>query len=300
MCRFRWRRMCSSAVFKLHQRAADILRLDLMVGNLDLRGHRLRFAHDPLQNIDGMNRLVHQRTAAVPFPGAAPAAVGQVVIVVAIPFDHDVADDQIAQTSFGYSLLGQRNGRFQTVLENAAQFFVIFVKRRNRRIDGFQRNIQGLFRQAMLAGLGNFNGHLGMHAAGRNHADQINIVTLEHFFIVRIVIAAILLSNGLRLFLVDVANSNQVAVFCHRIAAYMRSAASQADDRRADVVGIALGFHPIIPPMLSWLYMPSGTSHRPGSTYTTFFTDGIIIARFPFFGKSAHRFCQMFQTNNPG
>ena len=47
-------------------------------------------AHKPEQQIDAMNRLIHERASAVEFPRAAPCAA-VVILLGAVPFDDRVA-----------------------------------------------------------------------------------------------------------------------------------------------------------------------------------------------------------------
>ena len=69
----------------------DVLDFDAFVGErgglgLDFRDR----AHQPAQQVDGMDRLIHQRATAVEFPGAAPRAA-IVILLRAIPLDVRVA-----------------------------------------------------------------------------------------------------------------------------------------------------------------------------------------------------------------
>lgn len=50
--------------------------------------------HDPLERIDGMNRLVDERAATVERPGTAPAPIGIVVVLSAVPMYRRIAQDE--------------------------------------------------------------------------------------------------------------------------------------------------------------------------------------------------------------
>ena len=63
------------ARLKRESRDGEVLALDIVAAEAHLRGDRLRLAEKLEHKIDGMYRLIHKRSAAVHFPGAAPTAV---------------------------------------------------------------------------------------------------------------------------------------------------------------------------------------------------------------------------------
>ncbi len=61
-------------------------------------GQVLDGSHQPAQQIDAVNGLVHQRSAAVEFPGAAPGTA-VVILLRAIPLHVGIADRQSTETA---------------------------------------------------------------------------------------------------------------------------------------------------------------------------------------------------------
>ena len=71
--------------------------LDPLVGQRGGQGRdRVDVAHQPVEQVDVVDRLVHERAAAVELPGPAPAA-GVVVLLGPPPLDVGVAQGQAAE-----------------------------------------------------------------------------------------------------------------------------------------------------------------------------------------------------------
>ena len=76
-----------------------ILDFDPRVGQRGrVRSDRFDVAHQPVKQIDVVNRLIHERTAAVELPRSAPAA-GVVVLLGAPPFDVRIAQREPAEAA---------------------------------------------------------------------------------------------------------------------------------------------------------------------------------------------------------
>ena len=86
-------------VRELERRDGRVFDRDPLVGQRGrVRGHFDDRAHQPGEQIDAVNRLVHQRAAAVEFPRAAPLAA-VVILLRAKPLHVGIAERQACRSA---------------------------------------------------------------------------------------------------------------------------------------------------------------------------------------------------------
>ena len=115
-----------------------------------------------------------------------------------------------------YGLLPGVHGRLEryhiiskTVLGNTREHHTRPVAGLDQPVRRFQRHIDGLFHQNVLAGLGGQHAQVGMVAAGHADVHEINLIVLEQLFIVGISPAAVLIGISEGFLLHPVTHGNQ-------------------------------------------------------------------------------------------
>ncbi len=126
-----------------------------------------------------MNSLVHQGTAAVHVPGAAPAAV-VIVFLRAVPFNCECAEEYFAQSAAVDGFFHRLHTGIEAVLMNHAGFQSGFYTGGFNLFRCLGRDVHRFFNQYMLARFKGFDGEFGVHAAGQTDADNFDVGVLEH------------------------------------------------------------------------------------------------------------------------
>ena len=154
--------------------------LDAMVGQSRRLGHdRLDVAHQPVQEVDVVDRLVHECPAAVEVPGAPPAA--RVVILLGSPPLHvGVSQGQAAESATCDGLLEANVGRREPRREDRAEANAGRFAGLDDRVAPRQRDLQRLLDDHVLAGAGRLDGRISMGAAGSANADDIQPRVRKH------------------------------------------------------------------------------------------------------------------------
>jgi hypothetical protein len=177
------------AVAKFQRSDGDVFDLDALVR--DGRGVGLHFldgAHEPCQQVDGMDGLVHEGAAAVEGPRAAPRAA-VVVLLGAVPLDISVAEGELAEASAVDGLLEQLRGIVETRGEDRAELDACFVAGLDDAVAFFQRHFERLLDDHVFAGLGGGNCRIHVSAAGRGDRHGVHRRIGEHL-VERLVSAA--------------------------------------------------------------------------------------------------------------
>ena len=139
-------------------------------------GHR---AHQPGQQIDAVDRLVHQGAAAVQFPGAAPGAA-VVVLLGAVPLDVRVADCQSAEAALVDGLLDQLRRFVKPRGKDRGQHDARLVAGVDDLVAAFERDLQRLLDDHVFARPGRRHGRLQMGTAGRADRHHVDLRVGQH------------------------------------------------------------------------------------------------------------------------
>ena len=173
-----------SAVFELHQRQPDVLSLDIAVGLAVGVGKYLRHlaAHEPAEDIDLVNALVHQRAAVRP-PGAPPFR-RVIVGLVPVPVYPGAAVEHPPEPPRVHRGFDGLHRRIQPVLVAHAHLDVPFLRRGNDGVSMRQRQGNGLFNDEIRPHPDAIQGNAGLHAAARGDGNQIRPLFREHILVV--------------------------------------------------------------------------------------------------------------------
>ncbi len=100
------------------------------------------WSHQPLQQINGVDRLIHEHAATIKFPGTAPFAT--VVIRLRAPPGHSgVAKHQSTKSLLLYQVIHLAGGRIEAVLADDGQLHAGLLLHaqhlRNRRATDLHR-----------------------------------------------------------------------------------------------------------------------------------------------------------------
>ncbi len=134
-----------------------------------------------------MNCLVHQRTAAIQFPGAAPGAA-VVIRLRPEPFHLGIADGQLAETAAVDRTFQLQARVVKSAGKDGPQLDARFVAFLDDLVATLERNLQRLFDDHVLAGAGGCKGRLHVGAAGRADRHDVHVGIGEH--LVQFVIGA--------------------------------------------------------------------------------------------------------------
>ena len=137
------------------------------------RLHRFDRAEQPLQQVDGVNRLVHQRAAAVQRLGAVPTV--PVVAGRPAPLDDGVAGDDVAEPALLESAPDQQDVRERPGLKHAGTEDAGGVCRVDDAPAAVQRHLQRFLHEQVLAGGGGGKRRFQMSAGRRADADGIQV-----------------------------------------------------------------------------------------------------------------------------
>jgi len=167
------------AVGELQGSHRGILHFDPLVAQLsDESGDTLHRPHQPLQKIDGVDGLVHQRPATIPASCALPA-VGRVVGLVAVPFDVGVGQDDLSESSSVHGLLDGLGGMAESAGEDGDQLYPGLIGGLNNPVAPRQCDLQRLLHHHVLARLGGGRGIGHVGAGGGADVDDVHVVAFE-------------------------------------------------------------------------------------------------------------------------
>ena len=137
-------------------------------------------ADEVLEDVDGVDALVHQGAAAVEVPGAAPVA-GVVVLLGAPPLYVGVGEDDLAELAGVDGFLDELGGGVEAVLADDGELLAGLFLGGDHAIAGFEGDFHGLFDDDVLAGFHGADGHVGVHAGGGADADDVEVFVGEEF-----------------------------------------------------------------------------------------------------------------------
>src|SRR5207244_485464 len=100
------------------------LRMNAAGGICAYAAHRPR---EPLEQIDGVNALVHDRPAAVPLPSPAPSA-GFVILVCPIPRRETPGPGELAESPFFDRAANRAILVLPSILKNARELHAFFLR----------------------------------------------------------------------------------------------------------------------------------------------------------------------------
>ena len=186
-------------VGELDPAGGHVLDLHALVRHQPRRGgdaaHR---THQPEQQVDGVDALVHERAAAVEGERAAPGR-GIVVGLRAPPGDERARHRQAAEASCGQRRLERHRAGAEAPGQDARERDARLGAGRDERVATGQRDLEGLLHHDVLAGLGAGRGRPEMVAARRAEADHVHVGPGEHRLGRRLGGAAVLRGELLRL-----------------------------------------------------------------------------------------------------
>ena len=157
-----------------------------MVINCHLRSNAFNLAvHKPLHKVNGVNSLIHKRSAAVHFPCAAPAAV-IVIFLSSVPLNRKIAEKHFSYFSADNRVVHKRHIGIISVLMNNARFHTCFKPCLLNSQSRFNGYVNRLFNKNIFARFHCFDGKIGVHSARNGNADGIDIGIFKHLVKIRI------------------------------------------------------------------------------------------------------------------
>ena len=178
-------------VLELHRRDDAVLDLDALVrlASGD-SGDSFRRAGEVEQRIDGVHGLVHQRTATIERPGAAPSG-GIVVCLVAIPFHIGRGGGELAETTFVGRLLEGIHAGMETAVQHGGEGLAVLGSGLDELVDALGGDLERLLADHVLACVQ--GGERGVEVRSRRRADgdDFQLGIGEEFIDVRVSLAAI-------------------------------------------------------------------------------------------------------------
>ena len=202
------------AIVVLHNRQGGILHNDIVELRFYHRTDAFDSAHKPGDQIDAMYTLVHQRAAAIVFPGGAPACAF-IIFPRAIVFQIGVRNQDLAEHTALQRFLYLHRNRLKPALEHTAHFHAGFFYGFNQPVHFFIGDLHGLFAQDMLTCQSRLLCHFTVHSAGGTDTYGIDIRIPQHLVIVHIHLQrAILFLELLCLVLDDIAHGHKLCALC--------------------------------------------------------------------------------------
>ena len=172
------------AVFETQRGHGGVFDFDAFVGQaIGVRSQFDDRAGQPLQQVDLVDRLVHQRAAAVEFPRAAPAA-GIVVGLRAVPGDQRVADGQFAEAFLVQRGADGLRSAGRARLEHAAECHAIFLAGGDQGVAALECDFHRLFADHVLLRLGRRDRRFHVRAGGRGDCDDLEAWRFQKLFVV--------------------------------------------------------------------------------------------------------------------
>ncbi len=172
------------AVLETDRRHPGVFDFDSLVGQrAGEGGHFGDLAHEPLQEIDIVDRLVHVGAAAVEFPCAAPSAV-IVIFLRPPPFDVRVSEGELAESPFVDGFFERAIGRAEARRKDRAQLDGVFLARGDQLVAAGQRDFERLFDDDVLSRRRRRDRRLEMRPAGRADIDDVESWMREELIVV--------------------------------------------------------------------------------------------------------------------
>ena len=178
-------------VFEFDRRHADIFHFDTFMPQSSR--HRVNFchvSHQPVQQVDIMNRLIHIGPAPIQIPGPAPTGfhgrlgpfrLWPVIIrLCSPPFDKRVTQGQFSKSSFRDRLFQGNISGTESRLKNRAEQHTIPFAGLQNRVTAFQGNFHRFFHDHMLFGLSRLDRRIHMGTAGRADRDNTDCRIRQH------------------------------------------------------------------------------------------------------------------------
>ncbi|CDC62664.1 unknown [Clostridium sp. CAG:448] len=160
------------AAFKPYNGGSCVLCFDFMSRNAVLRTDGNRLSEQPTHQIDGMYRLVHQRSAPVHGPGAVPAVF--IVFLCAVPFNGKGSKCNISEPAAFDGIPDGVHVKVEAVLENHTRFLLGACTRIENALRAFRGEFDRFFDQHMFSRVHGAHGIVPVHAAGQADADDVN------------------------------------------------------------------------------------------------------------------------------
>ena len=142
------------------------------------------------EEVDGVDRLVHEGASAAEFPGAAPD-VGVVVGLGAVPLDGGAGEGELAEASGGDGALYGCDGGVEAAGEDAGEADVVGVAGGDEGVCPVDGGLDGFFDEEVLAGAGGGEAGLEVSPAGGGDGDDVEIGVGEEFLVVGMGVAAV-------------------------------------------------------------------------------------------------------------
>ena len=140
-----------SAVGKLKRCGCHVLDLDSLVGDgSGVRGYRCDRTDEPVEEINRVDRLVHQCSTAVDLPRSVPIA-GRVVLVGAKVASRGAGDNHGAERAAVDQLLHRPRAAGKPRLEDSGAEDPGLLACRDDTVAPLRGNLQGLFYHHMLS-----------------------------------------------------------------------------------------------------------------------------------------------------
>jgi len=166
------------AVLELHRNRRRVLTLQFPVDVLGDRADRLDAAHEPRQQVDLVDRLVHQR-AAVHVPGATPA--GRVVVGLrAKPLLGRISQHGGPEFAAVDGLLCPPVRAVEPLLEDAGEGDTRPIARLDRPVHPVGVDVQWLLAEHVRPCLGGLDDHVGVSATRGTDAHRVDVALRDH------------------------------------------------------------------------------------------------------------------------
>lgn len=144
-----------------------------------VRGDLRHRAHEPRQQVNAVNRLIHQRTTPVKLPSPSPRSA-VVVGLRAIPLHIGIADGQSAKAIFVDRLLNQLGGLVKTRWKNRRKYNTSFLARLDDLVAPLQSDLERLLDDNVLSSFRSGYGRFLMCTARRTDSHDVNIGIGQH------------------------------------------------------------------------------------------------------------------------
>ena len=189
------------AALEFEHRRRSILDLDWMEARGRARAHLRHRPEQPLKHVHGVDRLVHQRAAAVERKRTAPAR-GAVILGRPIPAHVPCREDRLSQTAGGDHRLHRRDVRLQSILEEHTDLDSAAIRGRDDAVDLHSRHVERLLGEHMKAAADRRDGLVGVEPGRASDRHDIERTVLEKSFDAVVHDAAVRLREALGFFTV--------------------------------------------------------------------------------------------------
>jgi len=141
----------------------------------------------PLDHVDAVNGLVHQRPTAVERTGPLPRIA--VVVVFPPPWDGSVTDGEVAESTFDHGVPDRLDDGIVPLLEDPSETDVRFRRRRDHLVDALGRYLQWFLTEDVDPAFGRFDGGLQVGPARCRDGEHVDVLTVEQLRRVRVPVA---------------------------------------------------------------------------------------------------------------